>query len=141
MKIGNWLRAFEWTTVIFGEGFLLRYVIFECKYLFCIYLNFWNTIAHDRFHTHAFPSISFFLRGWYYEEELYKGVRLYKAPMVRFIPRTNNHRMLQSSKDAITVTIGGPWDRMWSETFLDGTKRVLAWGRRVIHTNWPGDSK
>lgn len=144
MRFRNWFKALEWTDVVFGEGDLRRFVLFECKYLFSIYINVWNVIAHDRFHTHAFSSFSFFLKGWYNEEELVELPWLpgkhaivhhrYSAPFVRFIPRTNNHRMLKSSRNAVTVTIAGPWDRMWSESTVrqPHETRVLGWGRKVI---------
>lgn len=137
MTLGKWFRCLQWTHVTFGTGHLNRLVLIEIKYLFAIYVNVWNVVEHDRFHTHAFSSISIFLKGQYYEEQLhevtcFRGVKLFKAPLIRFIPRTSNHRMLQSSKNAISVTIAGPWDRFWTETFMDGTKRVLTWGRHEI---------
>jgi hypothetical protein len=138
MRIGNWLKAFEWTKVTFGEGYLDRLVVFECKYLFSIYYNRWNVVAHDRFHAHAFAAISIFLRGWYVERTLHEDSRTewwqsrLTAPLIRFIPRDHHHRMMESSKDAISITIAGPWDKMWSETFLNGSRRILGWGRKVI---------
>lgn len=136
MKIFQWLSIWRWTHVVFGSGYLDRLIVLEIKPLFSIYLNVWNTIEHDRFHTHAFPSISFMLRGYYGEEYIDSNedrrYRVIKAPLIRWIPRTSNHRMLKSSKNAISLTFAGPWDRMWSETFLDGSKRVLSWGRQVV---------
>jgi hypothetical protein len=144
MKKGNWLRAWEWVRVVFGTGHLDRFVLFEIKYLFAIYYNVWNVIEHDRFHTHAFPAISFGIKGQYYEQQIKDGIivkRLYKAPWFRFISRNNNHRMLNSSKNAISITIAGPWDCMWSETFLDGTKRILTWGKNVVLSNHETNTK
>jgi hypothetical protein len=133
--MNKFFKFCQWTHVVFGTGYLNRYVLIEIKYLFSVYINVWNVIEHDRFHTHAFPSISLFVKGQYFEEQLDNGVSLFKAPMIRFIPRTSNHRMLQSSKNAISITVAGPWDKMWTETFLDGTKRVLSWGRKEILSN------
>ncbi len=136
MKLGKWFRALEWTRVVFGQGHLDRFVVVEIKFLFAIYWNRWNTIAHDRFHAHAFPAISIGLRGGYEEAVLIgpgvASVDTYRAPWVRFISRTHNHRMLESTPNAISVTIAGPWDRIWTETLLDGTKRFLTWGRQEI---------
>lgn len=129
MKVNDWLSFCRWTHVVFGTGYLDRFVLFECKYLLSVYINVWNVIEHDRFHTHAFPSVSIFVRGSYDEEQLGQGIQKFSAPMARFIPRTSNHRMLKSTKNAISITIAGPWDRLWTETFMDGTKRLLQWGR------------
>lgn len=137
MKITQWLVIFHWVTIIFGEGYLKRFILFECKYLFGIYLNIWKTIAHDRFHQHAFPAISIMLCGEYDEERLMEdgSVKLFtiKAPLVRFISRQNNHRMLEARGRTISITLAGPWDRIWTETLLDGRKRFLTWGRKVLH--------
>lgn len=136
MKIGNWFKAFEWAHIVFGTGHLDRFIVFENKYLGAIYFNRWNVVEHDRFHTHAFPSFSLFVRGYYYEEQLQSDGSVekfkFKAPYVRFISRTSNHRMLNSSPNAWSITIAGAWDRMWSETFLNGAKRILTWGRGVV---------
>lgn len=136
MKIGKWFRALEWTHVIFGEGYLDRFVVLEIKYLCALYWNVWNTVAHDRFHTHAFTAVSIGLRGGYDEEVVVRGdqseIWPFRAPWIRFISRGHEHRMLKSSRNAISVTIAGPWDRIWSETFLDGTRRFLTWGRKEL---------
>jgi len=39
MKIFPWLVIGKWVNVVFGSGYLKRLIIFECKYLFSIYLN------------------------------------------------------------------------------------------------------
>lgn len=136
MTIFQWLVIFKWVTIVFGEGYLKRFIVFECKYLFSIYLNIWKTIAHDRFHTHAFPAISIMLFGEYDEQQLHPDGHIshhvIKAPLIRFIGRDNNHRMLEARGRTISITLAGPWDRIWSETFLDGKKRFLTWGRKVV---------
>lgn len=136
MTLFQWLVILKWTTVIFGSGYLKRLILFECKYLFSIYLNIWKTIAHDRFHTHAFSSISFMLMGEYDEERLHEDGTIerktIKAPYIRYISRSNNHRMLEARGRTVSITIAGPWDRIWSETMLDGTKRFLTWGRKEL---------
>jgi hypothetical protein len=136
MKRGNFFKALEWVKVVFGEGHLDRYVVAELKYLAAIYWNVWNVVQHDRFHQHAFPAVSIGVKGYYDEEVLLedgtKRVDRYQAPWVRFIPRSHNHRMLKSSPGAVSITVAGPWDRLWTEEFLDGSKRVLTWGRKEV---------
>jgi hypothetical protein len=136
MKIGKWFRLWERTAVTLGKGTNFRLVIFEVKHLASAYLNRWRTEEQDRFHTHAFYALSIGLRGYYWEERLAddgsKRTVFHCAPWVRIVPRTYNHRILGSSLDALSLTITGPWDRLWTETFLDGTKRVLGWGRVVV---------
>lgn len=150
MKLGNWFVLWLWVRVVFGAGYLKRLVVFEIKYLCALYVNVWNVIEHDRYHQHAFPALSIGLRGGYKEEVLLnKGTGLdgvpvlltrvdeYRAPWIRWIPRSHNHRMLESTPDAISITLAGPWDRMWTETFLNGFVRVLTWGRKVVLQGQP----
>lgn len=137
MKITQWLVIWQWVNIVFGEGYLKRLIIFECKYLFSIYLNVWKTIEHDRFHTHAFSAVSIMLAGEYDEERLSKDGTItkytLKAPLVRYIGRDNNHRMLEARGRTISITLAGPWDNIWSETMAKTKKqRFLSWGRRVV---------
>ncbi len=140
MRIGKWFHAAEWTKIAIGQGHVDRLVILEIKYLFCLYFNIWNTIDQERYHNHAFNSISIMLRGWYYETELnVRWPRFIKAISVRFIPRSYTHRVGRSSKNAISITIGGPWSRTWTEiSVLNWTVRTLTWGRKVIETQTTG---
>lgn len=121
MTFGLWFRALQWTHVAFGTGYLDRFVLIEIKYLFAIYFNVWNVVEHDRFHTHAFPAFSVGLKGWYYEEQLAEDGSKHKirmtAPYIRFISRTNNHRMLLSSKNAWSITFAGAWGSVLVRNF------------------------
>lgn len=142
VRVGNWLVLWFWTRVVFGSGYLDRLVVFECKYFGGIYFNIWKTEEHDRFHTHAFDAISIMLSGSYEEEQLLPdGTRRrikVAAPLVRWIPRTSNHRMLRAAERTMSITLTGPWDRLWSETLHpSGKRRFLTWGRRVVYAE-PG---
>jgi hypothetical protein len=137
MKLAQWLVIGQWVNIAFGEGYLKRLIVFECKYLFSAYLNVWKTIEHDRFHTHAFPAISLMLLGEYDEERMDDNGRVtkftIKAPLIRYIGRNNNHRMLEARGTTVSITLAGPWDNIWSETMAkSGKRRFLSWGRRVV---------
>ena len=54
---------FKKTRIQLGEGHINKYTIFENKSLFSIYFHVFNTIAQDRFHTHAFDGWAFVIRG------------------------------------------------------------------------------
>lgn len=140
MKIGNWFRALERVRIQLGAGYLDRFVVFELKWLGGLYINFWEVEKQDRFHQHAFAAISFILKGSYTEVQFPKlEMQTFTAPAIRFIPRTNNHLLL-NSKGVMTVLITGPWDRCWTETKLDSCgccweRRVLGWGKENV-TGW-----
>lgn len=138
MTIFQWLVIFKFVTIVFGSGYLRRFILFECKYLGGVYFNSWRTIEHDRFHTHAFSSLVFILSGEYYEEQLHPdgniSLHVWKGPCMRYIPRSNNHRMLMAKRHTYSIGITGPWDLIWSETLYPSMKkRFLTWGRKVLH--------
>lgn len=126
----------RWTKISIGKGFVDRLILVEWRHLFSVYYNLWHTVEQDRFHTHAFASIVIMLRGEYDEETILEDCTervTHRAPSIRFLPRTNNHRILESRNNATSLTLAGPWDRIWYETFLDGRKRFLTWGRDVLN--------
>src|SRR5579872_5840300 len=60
---------FKFNTFEFGNQVVSQFVIFECKYLFSIIIFYFHKSedSQDRFHTHAFNSISIKLFGEYSE--------------------------------------------------------------------------
>lgn len=137
MRLGKYGKILHLDRVTLGKGTITRFTIFEIKFLFGIIVNIFNTKEQDRFHTHAFPAISVMLRGWYNEEYLDEDGHVHFVWMnafdVRYIPRSYNHRIGKSSRNAISVTFMGPWKTYWTETFLN-TKKVLSytWGRERV---------
>lgn len=148
MKIGNWFSLWDWSHVKIGVGYVDRLAIIEIKYLFSIYFNIWNTSEQDRYHNHAFNSVSIMLRGWYYEEDRTKLIsrelmrttawfllELIQAPSIRWIGRNYMHRIHCSACDALSLTFAGPWAKTWQEIKVgDPAVRTFTWGRKeVLH--------
>ena len=129
-KINN---IFNKIRVSLGKGFLDRFTVFECKRLFSVYFHVFNTIEQDRFHTHAFDAIAILLYGGY-TEEVKEGSITYKkwiGPGIRFIPRTYNHKLLESKPNTISILFAGPWSKTWTEENKHFV-RTLTWGRKEI---------
>jgi len=86
------------------------------------------------------------MMGEYDEERLLENGKIIKytikAPFIRFISRSNNHRMLEARGLTISMSITGPWDKIWSETLIkDKNKRFLTWGRKVLFEEKPNDKR
>lgn len=128
---------FNWTKVALGSGYLHRFTIFELKRFFSIYFHVFNTVEQDRFHTHAFNGIAIVLRGSYEEEFIENGT--VKTRLVglgiRYIPRSYNHRLLQSTKNAMSILFAGPWAPTWTEE-NEHFVRTLTWGRQELHRTY-----
>jgi hypothetical protein len=132
-QIFNYNSCLKRTRVALGEGHLDKFTIFEDKSCFSIYFHIFNTIAQDRFHTHAFDGYSYVLRGGYEEEYKVDGVvhKKWVGTGGRFIPKNYNHRILRSEPDTMSILFTGPWDNHWTEE-NDQFVRTLTHGRKEV---------
>lgn len=140
MRLGIYGKILHKDRVGIGRGHIDRYTLFEFKYLGGVIFNVFNSIEQDRWHTHAFNSICIQLRGYYYEDTLQKIGNSYipmqkeqiRAFRIRFLPRTHNHRILESSPNAWSLSIMGPWQKTWTETRWDYRRILYTWGRKRL---------
>ena len=140
MRLGKYGKILHYDNVSLGVGNIKRFTFFEFKPFGGVILNIFNTDDQDRFHDHAFGAICIQLKGFYNEEYFYGtpevGFKLIKqrtisAPNIRYIPRGMFHKIKDSSKNAISLTIMGPWKDSWKEWF-DKTNKTITytWGRK-----------
>lgn len=137
MRLGKYGKIFHHDRVQIGEGHIDRYTIFELKFLGGIIINIFNTTFQNRHHTHAFNAWSLMIRGWYGENILYpsigpfkiQGWRTRKAGSLLYLPRSLNHKIGRSSKNAVSITFCGPWAKTWTETDDQGNVQLFSWGR------------
>lgn len=136
MRLGKYGKLLHLDKVTLGTGTITRFTLVELKFIGGIILNIFNTTTQDRFHTHAFPALSFMLKGFYNENILHPNGKIEKRkiiPGIRYIPTYCNHQILDSSRNAISITIMGPWGYSWSETNAEKLNtRIYTWGRRRI---------
>ncbi len=128
---------FKKKRVELGEGYIIQYTLFESKYFGGIWLYNWKTILQNRFHTHAFSSYAFLLRGSYTEEVIINGkietrvVNQWLKP--RYLPQNYCHKILKAEPKTWTIVFFGKWMPYWWEYFQDTKTWVkYAWGRKVI---------
>lgn len=128
---------FKKKRVELGEGYIIQYTLFESKYFGGIWLYNWKTILQNRFHTHAFSSYAFLLRGSYTEEVITNGkietkvVNQWLKP--RYLPQNYCHKILKAEPKTWTIVFFGKWMPYWWEYFQDTKTWVkYAWGRKVI---------
>ena len=131
------MKLFKRKRIELGEGHIIQYTIFESKYLGGIWIYNWKTILQNRFHTHAFNSYAFLLRGEYTEEVIENGEvktkvvnQLFKP---RFLPKNYCHRILEAKPKTWTIVFFGKWIPHWYEYFQDTKTWVkYGWGRKVV---------
>lgn len=133
---------FEKKEVALGKGSVTQFIVFENKKLCSMIFYRWNTIDQVRFHTHAFSSYAFLLRGRYVEHvkpycntnlTVIKTVDQWLKP--RFIPKNYCHSIKYAVPKTLTVVFTGPWQKNWYEYFPDTKKWVkYGWGRVKLGT-------
>lgn len=120
-----------------GDGHIVQHTIFENKKIGGIWLYNWQTIKQNRFHTHAFSSYAFLLRGSYTEEVIVDGKIVERTVNQRFkpryLPKNYCHRILKADPHTWTIVFFGRWIPYWWEYFSDTKTWVkYSWGRKVV---------
>jgi len=132
------MKFFTKKRIELGKGHIVQYTIFESKRLGGIWIYNWKTIDQNRFHSHAFNSIAFTLRGSYVQEVMHEDesihieeVKSWMKP--RFLPRNYIHRILEAKPNTWTCVFFGKWQDTWREYFSDSKTWVTyTWGRKVV---------
>lgn len=121
------------------ESTVWGFWLVEWKRLFSAALLCFEHGSREAYHSHAFNSISWVLKGSLEEDEMpregdcYWTVRRY-APSLRpiFTPRNCMHKVTSVGRTWV-LTFRGPWARTWREWLPDEDRFVtLASGRRVV---------
>ena len=128
------MKFLSYKSIILGNFLARQFTLIEIKSLFSIIFYWFKGDAQDRFHSHAFNSLSIRLWGDYDEIQLIDGKEELKKRSASgrfyYIPKTNIHK-LTNSKGCLVLLISGPWEKTWSE-WKNGIERRLTWGRKII---------
>lgn len=135
-KIKTWFNIFKYSVFNFGEQKVTQFILFECKYLFSIIFFYFHPSdsTQDRFHTHAFKSISVLLFGNYIEEILDENFNIFKrsrnTSRFLYIPRNKYHRITKST-GCLTLLVSGRWKNSWKE-YINGKEVEYSWNRKEL---------
>ncbi len=137
LRIGKYGKIIHYDSISIGVGNIKRFTIIEIKCLGGIIVNIFNTKDQDRFHSHAFNSFSWMIRGWYKEDvvNINNNIKTLETKIIsksRFIPRYYIHKIKESSENAISITFEGSWKSHWKEYFDNEREKTYTWGRKVI---------
>ena len=112
------------------------YFILECKGLFSIAILKFNKGCREKFHTHAFHALTWFVKGDLVEEDVDGSTYTYtKSLLPKLTRRSKNHRV-RAKEDSWCITLRGPWCKTWTE-FDEGNKQTTTFthGRKVLSVN------
>ena len=110
------------------------YWLIEAKRLFSLALLKFENGSRESYHSHAFNSVSWVLRGNLREEHMNGDVRTYKPSLLPVLTfRSTFHRVFSKGTTWV-LTIRGPWDETWSEYDPDTrTHSTLKDGRVLLY--------
>lgn len=109
------------------------YWLIEAKKLFSIALLKFDDGSREEYHSHAFHSLNFILKGRVREERLGKGVFHHKASLLPILTLKSTFHRVFSDGVTWVLTFRGPWDYLWKEySPKDNVVTVLGHGRKVV---------
>jgi hypothetical protein len=111
--------------------------LIELKSLFSVALLVFEGKSREVYHTHAFNSISWLLKGGLTESRLlfrgFESVHFHRPSWYPIITTKDNLHKVDSSGTSWVLTFRGPWAKTWTEFDPTIPKfTTLADGRRKI---------
>jgi len=105
----------------------------EIKKLFSIVLLCFENGSREAYHTHAFNSISFVLKGKLIEEHRCGGTGAYKPGIVPVFTYRDTFHKVTSVGRTWVLSFRGPWSQTWKE-YIPSERRnvILTHGRKEV---------
>lgn len=120
------------------ESRVWGFFFIEAKKLFSVVLLHFYDGSREAYHSHAFNSISWVLKGKLVEDRIYgsylKGkITVFRPSLKPVITTRDNMHRVTSEGDTYVITFRGPWVNMWKE-FLPLKNRfiTLTHGRKIV---------
>lgn len=109
------------------------YWLIEVKWLFSIVLLRFDDGSRDEYHSHAFNSLNWVLRGGVVEQNLNGQFNFYLPSLLPVLTRRSTFHRVISSGTTWVLSIRGPWSKTWME-FNPKTEEytTLTHGRKVV---------
>lgn len=111
------------------SGFFLA----ELKKLFTVVLlHFWDG-SREAYHSHAFNSVSWVLRGKLVEHMHSGLINIYKPSLLPIITRRIDCHKVVSVGNTYVLSFRGPWVKTWEEYLPETEKFItLTHGREIV---------
>jgi hypothetical protein len=109
------------------------YWLVELKRLFSIVLLRFDGDSREAFHSHAFNSVSWILRGRLIEQHLDGRVQEHAPSLRPAVTRRTTFHKVDSVGRTWVLSFRGPWSKTWHEYLPKTGKTVtLGHGRRAL---------
>lgn len=115
------------------ESTVTGYWLIEIKSLFSIVLLKFEDGSRDRFHSHAFSSVNWVLRGRVIEDTIDYKTHYYGPSPLPVITRRSRFHKVISLGTTWVLSIRGPWSKTWQE-YDPNTREfsTLTHGRKIV---------
>lgn len=97
------------------ESTVTGYWLTEIKRLFSVVLLRFSNGSRDEYHSHAFNSVSWLLRGRLKEEMLDGSFVIHRPSWRPIITRRSTFHRVVSSGRTWVFSLRGPWSKFWKE--------------------------
>lgn len=127
------MRLLEWAKDGGKDSHVDGFFLIEVKSLFSVVLLKFGSGSREAYHSHAFPALSWVLKGYMNEHSLDGTIRRFEPSLKpKWTPRKKFHRVL-SDGNTWVLTFRGPWVNKWRE-FIPATNKfiTLTHGRKVV---------
>lgn len=109
------------------------YWLAEFKRLFSVVLLKFGHGSRDEYHSHAFTSINWVLRGKVVEHDLDGTMKVYKPSLCPVVTRRRTFHRVVSEGTTWVFSLRGPWAKWWVEwSPITGQFKTLTGGRREV---------
>lgn len=110
------------------------YWLFEFKRFFSIALLKFEDGSREEYHSHAFHSLNWVLKGKVAEEKLEGAIpRIYGPSLKPILTTRNTFHRVRSKGTTWVFSIRGPWSKTWMEYDpRSGRFSALTHGRKVV---------
>lgn len=112
------------------------YWLAEIKSLFSVALLRFTEKDREEYHSHAFDSISWVLRGSLTENHLDGRVQRHHAGLTPVVTSKSTFHRVEADSTSWVLTFRGPWVRFWNEMTPDGKLVTLTHGRKEVGWIW-----
>lgn len=122
------------------ESTVTGYWLVEIKWLFSIVLLKFEDGSRDEYHSHAFNSLNWVLKGEVEEQSVFDrvdlpdhGPKLYSAGVKPVLTKRSTFHRVVSRGTTWVLSIRGPWSKTWLE-YDPKTRKfsTLTHGRKVV---------
>lgn len=118
------MKLFTWMKDGGPESRVSGFWLIEFKPLFSIALLKFEDGSRAAYHTHAFNSVSWLLKGTLIEDILNGHVRVYGSGPIPIITKRNTFHKVTSLGTSWVLTFRGPWSKTWKE-YLPITDKLI----------------